>query len=85
MVVNIHAKSYMYFSHQNHQICKLIYYAINLDIASSSKVFNEFDYMFLSNVSLKILLKFLFEIPLLYLYLFIIKIVFSKTFLSQFR
>ena len=45
----------MYFSY--HRIIKwvgfkLIHYALNLDIASSFKVLNEFDYMFLSNILL---------------------------------
>ena len=45
----------MYFSH--HIIIKFvgfepIYYVINLDVAPSSRVFNKFDSMFLSNVLL---------------------------------
>ena len=45
----------MHFSH--YKIIKyigfeVIIYSINLDVALSSKVFNEFDYMFLLNVLL---------------------------------
>ena len=45
----------MYYSH--YKIIKYvgfesIIYIINLDVTSSSKVFNEIDYMFLSNILL---------------------------------
>ena len=42
--------SHMYYSHHIIIKCvgfKPIYYAINLDVAPSSRVFSEFDYMFL--------------------------------------
>ena len=47
--------SHMYYSH--HKIIKRVSFksihcAINLDVASSSKVFSEFDYLFLSDVLL---------------------------------
>ena len=56
MVIHmLHNLSDMYSSH--HRIVKYvgfkpIHHAINLDIASSSKVVREFDYVFLSNILL---------------------------------
>ena len=56
MVVNLLQNwNHIYYSH--HKIIKYvsfesIHYAINLNVASSSKVFSEFDNMFLSNILL---------------------------------
>ena len=56
MVVNmLQNLSHMYSSHHriiNYVGLKLIHYAINLDVALSSRVFSEFDYVFLSNALL---------------------------------
>ena len=40
---------------------ELIIYAINLDVRSSSKLFNEFDFMFLSNILLFLISSSLFK------------------------
>ena len=66
MIVNmLHNLSHMYFSHYNIIKCiglELIHYAINLNFASFSKVFKEFDYVFLLNILLVLINKIISEI-----------------------
>ena len=48
----LHNWSHRYSNHYRIIKCKSIHYVINMDVVSSFKVFNEFDYVFLSNVLL---------------------------------
>ena len=55
IVIMLYNLIHMYFIYHRIIKCisfKLIYYAINLDVVSSYKVFSEFDYLFISHVLL---------------------------------